>query len=465
MKVDKLNDKVEIVTRFPPSPTGLLHIGGVRTALFNYLFAKKQGGKIYLRFEDTDVLRSKMEFEGSITAGLSWLGFVFDNEKPIKQSERISIYRMYLKKLVATGTVYFSKEESGEGKRDEVIRFRNPNKKITFHDMIRGDITFDTTDLGDFVVAKSLEEPLYHLAVVVDDFEMAVTDIIRGDDHISNTPRQILIGEALGFPTPNYAHIPLILASDRSKLSKRDGNTSIEMYRDLGYLPEALINYLALLGWNPGTEQEIFSMKELIEQFDISKVQKSGAIFNIEKLKWFNRHYLCELSPEDKLTKFLGYCKTISISKSDADVILSEIQSITGRNNLIELIFDRVSTFGELKDLFISKEFDYLFNRPIYAKEILLWKGEGDWSALQVRLEKLSTIILNISEGTYDKATIKDALWPFVLSEGKGESLWPLRVCLSGKQKSPDPFILSEVLGKKETLARVREAINLVTVK
>lgn len=461
----KIPSPKQIITRFPPSPTGLLHIGGVRTALFNYLFTKRQGGKIYLRLEDTDALRSKKEFEDSITTGLSWLGFAFDNEKLIRQSERISIYRTYLKKLVATSAVYFSKEESGEGKRDKVIRFKNPNKKITFHDMIRGDITFDTTELGDFVVAKSLEEPLYHLAVVVDDFEMAVTHVIRGDDHISNTPRQILIGQALGFPTPNYAHIPLILAPDRSKLSKRNGNTSIEMYRDLGYLPEAIINYLALLGWNPGTDQEIFSMKELVEQFDISKVQKSGAIFNIEKLRWFNRQYLCKLSPKDKLTEFLDYCKTISISKSDADAVISEVQSITGRNNLIELIFDRVSTFGELKNLFASKEFDYFFNRPIYSRDRLLWKGEGDWNTLQIRLEKTLAIIQNITVDSFDKNEIKNALWPFALLEGKGEVLWPLRVSLSGSEKSPDPFILAEIFGREETLARVSKAISLVAVK
>ncbi|MDO8590761.1 MAG: glutamate--tRNA ligase family protein, partial [bacterium] len=250
MKDEKINSKnKKVVTRFPPSPTGFLHIGGARTALFNYLFAKKNHGGILLRLEDTDVTRYKKEFEDSIVQGLEWLGITFDNSKPFKQSERVQLYRLHLKTLVKSGAAYLSKETEGE--RSEVIRFKNPNKKITFHDLVRGEVSFNTSDLGDFVIAKSLEEPLYHLAVVIDDMEMGITHVIRGEDHISNTPRQILIQEALGFKRPEYAHIPLILASDKSKLSKRHGATSVENYREMGYLPEAIVNYLALLGWNP----------------------------------------------------------------------------------------------------------------------------------------------------------------------------------------------------------------------
>ncbi|MDQ2932939.1 MAG: glutamate--tRNA ligase, partial [bacterium] len=284
-----------IITRFPPSPTGYLHIGRARTALFNYLFARKQGGKMVFRIEDTDKERSKKEYEENIIECLKWLNIGYDSG-PFRQSERNEIYSKYIQKLIDDGFAYVSKEDTsatpeGETKRAEVIRFKNPKKKIIFTDLIRGEIEFDTTDLGDFVIAKSIDEPLYHLTVVVDDHEMEITHVIRGDDGISNTPRQILIQEGIGAKRPLYAHVPLILAADKSKLSGRHGAVAVSEYRNEGYLPEAIINFLALLGWNPGTDQELFTVEELIQQFDLEKVQKSGAIFNIEKLKWFNRQY------------------------------------------------------------------------------------------------------------------------------------------------------------------------------
>lgn len=275
------NEKV--MTRFAPSPTGNLHIGGARTALFNFLYARKYEGKFILRIEDTDKERSKKEFETDITEGLKWLGLEYDDRH--RQSDRGEIYKSYLKKMLDSNFAYESS--------DQVIRFRNPNKKIKFNDLIRGDIEFVTTELKDFVIAKSLEEPLYHLAVVVDDYESGITHVIRGEDHISNTPRQILIQEAIGAPRPNYAHLPLILAADRSKLSKRKHGESVSLdyYRSKGYLPQAIINYLALLGWNPGTEQEIFTLDELVKVFNLSRVHKGGAIFDEKKLAWVNRKH------------------------------------------------------------------------------------------------------------------------------------------------------------------------------
>jgi glutamyl/glutaminyl-tRNA synthetase len=296
----------KVVTRFPPSPTGFLHVGSVRTALFNYLFAKKFGGEMILRIEDTDKERSKKEFEVNITDSLCWLSLPWSNEKILRQSERSDVYKKYLEKLIVEGKAYVSRETpKEEGDRAEVVRFKNPNKKIKFTDLIRGEIEFDTTELEDFVIAKSLEEPLYHLAVVIDDFESGVTHVIRGEDGISNTPRQILIQEAIGAPRPIYAHLPLILAPDRSKLSKRKHgeSVSINFYREKAYFPEAILNYLALLGWNPGDDREIFSLEELVQVFDLSKVQKGGAIFNIEKLNWFNKQYLQKLSAEEKLSR------------------------------------------------------------------------------------------------------------------------------------------------------------------
>src|SRR3989344_309501 len=269
----------KVITRFAPSPTGLLHAGNYRTALFAYIFALKNKGEFLLRIEDTDKVRSKKEYEDNIIESLKWLQIKYN--KFFRQSERTEIYKNYIKKLIDSGHAYISKETPKEKEgRKEVIRFKNPNKKISWDDLIRGKIEFNTTELNDFVIAKSIDEPVFHLVVVIDDYEMGITHIIRGEDHISNTPRQMLIYEALGLPIPLYAHIPLLLAPDRTKLSKRKGALPITTYRDRGYLPEALINYMVLLGWNPGTEQEIMTFDEMMDQFALEKVQKSGAIFN-----------------------------------------------------------------------------------------------------------------------------------------------------------------------------------------
>ena len=300
-----MKDKNNIVTRFAPSPTGSLHLGGARTALFNYLVAKKYNGQFILRIEDTDRERSRSEYEQNILDGLSWLGLSYDIFA--RQSERTDVYNEHLEKLVALDKAYISKETSeSENGRSEVIRLRNSGKKITFHDEIRGDISFDTEELGDFIIAKSMHEPLYHLAVVVDDNLMGVTHVIRGEDHISNTPRQMLIAEAIGAQIPTYAHLPLILAPDRSKLSKRHGAISVTEYREMGYLPEAIVNFLALLGWSPqggGSNNEVLFFDDLIERFDLSRVGKSGAIFNIEKLNWINREHLKRLPKENIIEK------------------------------------------------------------------------------------------------------------------------------------------------------------------
>ncbi|MDO8569671.1 MAG: glutamate--tRNA ligase family protein [bacterium] len=273
----------KVVVRMAPSPTGNFHVGSARTALFNFLFARKNNGKFILRIEDTDRERNKKEFEDDIFESLEWLGLKYDEF--YRQSERGGVYKNYIEKMLNQGLAYESD--------DKVIRFRNPNKKVKFNDLVRGEIEFDTTELKDFVIAKSVDEPLYHLAVVIDDFESNITHVIRGEDHISNTPRQILIQEAISAPRPLYAHLPLILAQDRSKLSKRKHGESVSLdyYRSKGYSPEAIINYLALLGWNPGTEQEIFTLRELINVFDFSRVHKGGAIFDEKKLAWVNRKH------------------------------------------------------------------------------------------------------------------------------------------------------------------------------
>jgi glutamyl-tRNA synthetase len=329
--------------------------------------------------------------------------------------------------------------------------------------LIRGEIEFDTTELEDFVIAKSLEEPLYHLAVVIDDFESGVTHVIRGEDGISNTPRQILIQEAIGAPRPIYAHLPLILAPDRSKLSKRKHgeSVSINFYREKAYFPEAILNYLALLGWNPGDDREIFSLEELVQVFDLSKVQKGGAIFNIEKLNWFNKQYLQKLSAEEKLSRTRDLI--LSDAETDTARVTSRFEMLKINSQLINLMTERISTLAEFRDLILGDEFDYFFGKPVVDKNTLLWKGESDFLKTKNRLISVLDLLKTVHAESFTKENVKNAIWPFAEKEGRGEILWPMRISLSGKQKSPDPFVLAEIFGKEETISRLQTAINLLS--
>jgi len=459
-----------IITRFPPSPTGLMHVGTVKTALMNYLFAKKHNGKIILRWEDTDKARSKKEFEQEMFAGLEWLGFKFD--EIYHQSERSLIYKKYIEKMINDGTAYLSEEsktamlsEFGENEEDittndeslRVVRFKNPNKVVTFTDLVRGEISVDTTELGDFVIARSIEEPLYHLAVVIDDSLMAVTHIIRGEDGIYNTPRQILIQEAIGAGRPVYSHFPFILGQDKSKLSKRNGSMPISEYKKMGILPEALINYLALLGWNPGNEQEVFTLKELIEIFDLNLIQKSGGIFDQEKLIWFNREHIKKLSDADLKKYILPFipAKIFSLPQWNEERF----------SRLLPDLKERISVFSDIAKLAEEGELDYFFNIPQYEDSKLFPKNTKDKGSegarlLMHRLSHVLSILKQQDEKVFDKGTIKNLLWDYATKEGRSEVLWPLRYALSGRDKSPDPFTLSEILGKAETLERIRNAVD-----
>jgi len=316
----------KIRVRIAPSPTGPLHIGTARTALFNYLFAKKHKGSFILRIEDTDLERSNPKYEKNIVDGLQWLGIQWDEF--YKQSERIDSYAKYLKKLLDSSRAFYcchSKEELEKERKEKlkkkeppihicehynkklkkgIIRFRPPKKKIVFDDLIRGKVEFNSELLGDISIAKNLKTPLYNFAVVIDDYEMKISHVIRGEDHLSNTPKQILIQEALNLPIPQYAHLPLILGPDKTKLSKRHGVVSVADYQKQGYLPEALINFMALLGWSP--QDKISSQKsenprdeEMIKKFSLGKIQKGGAIFNVAKLDWFNGNYIRQKSLEN----------------------------------------------------------------------------------------------------------------------------------------------------------------------
>jgi len=432
-----------VIVRFPPSPTGFFHVGSARTALFNFLFAQRYGGKLMMRFEDTDKERSKKEFEDDIVEGLSWLGITYD--ACFKQSERTVLYTGALQKLIDADRAYVSREpaKSGEGEV-EIVRLRNPGKSITFTDLVRGDITFDTTDLGDFVIARSMTDPLYHLAVVVDDADMGITHVIRGEDHISNTPRQILIQEALGLARPAYAHIPLILAPDKSKMSKRHGTVSLSEYKKEGFLPEACINFLALLGWNPGTDKELFSLDELIAQFDLSHIQKGGAVFNIDKLRWFNKEYIKKLPQEMLIAEVKKY--------------LPEIEHIVQKDLLLELITEKISIVSDIQELVHEGELAFIVNSDrAIDTDRLPWKDESLADA-QKHLRVVQGMLASLKDfPSVDE--VKVILWEYASTEGKGSVLWPLRYALTAQDKSPDPFTVIALLGIQESSERIQKVL------
>jgi glutamyl-tRNA synthetase len=440
----------QVITRIPPSPTGHLHVGTARTALFNYLFAKQQGGKVVFRSEDTDRARSTKESEEEIIEGLHWLGLSWDEFS--RQSERASRHQELLEKMVSAGKAYISKEPAKDDptREVEVIRLVNPGKEVIFEDLIRGPINTHTGELGDFVIARSIDDPLYHFAVVVDDMDAGVTHVIRGEDHISNTARQILIQEALEAPRPQYAHLPLVLNSNRTKLSKRDGITSVMDYKTEGILPEAFINYIAFLGWNPGDDREIFSLAELVEAFDLSRVQKSGAIWDREKLLSINQHWMRMLSTTDFITR--------------GDFTIGDPQKL---EQVVPLLKDRAHTFGEAREM-LAGELRCLFEEPALSQETLLKKELPDrpglaLSALKALLEAVKSL-----PGPLSPEAAKEALMPLAEAEeakgkgGRGAVLWPLRYALSGEERSPDPFTLISILGPLQSAVRIQKAIAIL---
>ena len=439
-----------VVTRIPPSPTGRFHIGTARTALFNYLYAKHNNGTIVFRSEDTDRARSKKEYEDEIQEGLNWLGISWDSFS--RQSERAERYRELLERIVGEGKAYVSKEPSKENPDAlvEVVRLKNPGTNITFTDLVRGDITFDTTELGDFVIARSLTDALYHFAVVADDMDSGVTHVIRGEDHISNTPRQILIQEALGAPRPAYAHLPLIVDEKRAKLSKRSGATSVMDYRAEGFLPEGLVNYLALLGWNPGGNREYFSLAELVEAFSLDGVQKGSAAWNREKLLSVNQHWMRALSDEEFIARG-------DLSANDSATL----------QKAIPLLKERAHTFAEAREM-LAGELSGLFSDPALDRATLTAKEPPERPGMTKNaLGRLCTALESLPEGVSAEA-VKEALMPLAdAAEGEGKGgrgayLWPLRYALSGQERSPDPFTLTSILGPAAAISRVRNAIAIL---
>lgn len=439
-----MSDK-KIVTRFPPSPTGLLQMGNIRTALYNYLFSRQNEGKFLVRIEDTDKERSKKEYEDAIFDDLKWLGLEHQGEV-LKSSLRTEIYKEKLHELIEKGFAYISQESEGENR--EVVRFKNPGGEVKFQDLIRGEVSVDVSDLKDFIIARNISDPIYHLAVCVDDLASGVTHIIRGEDHVSNTPRQILIIEALGGARPIYAHIPLVLAPDKSKLSKRKhGETaSLKYYIDKGYLPEAIINFLALIGWNPGGEQEIFTRDELIKKFDFSKVQKSSGILNMEKLDWINKEHIKLLPPKE-------------IEKNILEWLPEDMRKNKIAFKLVPVILERIAKWGDVKEMALAGELDFFFKPPQYEKNKLIYKNISS-QKISENLEQSIKILTAINEEDFNQENIKTALMSIAdKSNNRGEVLHPVRYALSGKDKSPDPFTIAVILGKNETISRLQKAV------
>ena len=472
----------KIRVRIAPSPTGFLHIGLARTALFNYLFAKKHQGTFILRIEDTDKERSCPEFEKDILKNLKWLGIEWD-EEIYRQSERNVIYAKYLKKLLKEKKAYYcfcSKEELDEIRQDQisrglapnytgkcsnisnqeikknidekkpfVIRFKVLSKKIVFKDLIRGNVEFDTSLVGDFVIAKDLTNPLYNFVVVVDDFEMQITHIIRGEDHISNTPKQILIQQALGFYQPEYAHLSLILNPDKSKLSKRQNATSITEYRKIGYLPETLINFMVLLGWNPGNDEEFHSLSSLIKTFSLEKVQKAGAIFNTKKLDHLNAFYIRQKSIKELTKLCLPYLV-------EAGLITKKEVTIKDLEKIVAIYQERLKKLSEIPELT-----DFFFKDVLeYNKELLRWKEMTD-KEVEESLDKSEKILSKIEEKDFNKENLERILIIEAEKEkNRGILLWPLRVALTNKKASASPFEIIEILGKEKTIKRIKQAIK-----
>lgn len=435
----------KIITRFPPSPTGEIHIGNMRTMLFNFLYAKHYEGEVFLRFEDTDKERSDAKYEPIVIDALHTLGLDFDHG-PFRQSERTFLYSKKLQELLDLGVAYEG-EESSDGSGNRVIRFKNPNKTITFDDKIRGTISIESSIFGDFVIARNINNPIYHFAVVVDDIEMGITHIIRGEDHITSTPRQILLIEALGGIIPVYAHLPLIVGEDRKKLSKRHGAVSVSAFIRQGYLPDAIVNYLAFLGWNPGGEREIYSLKELIQEFTLEKVGKSAATFNYSKLNDINYHYMLQLPFDDYMQHLINFLPE--------DIRQYFIKNPNIAERVMEkVIKQRIDKFSDVTLMAENDELSYYFIQPKINSKLVGFKGDSEEKTKELLLQA-KIILEKIKDIDWNIDFLKSNLWAWSAQVGRGNILHPLRVILSGKNQSPDPFTMAYVLGKNETLKRI----------
>jgi glutamyl-tRNA synthetase len=461
----------QVRLRFAPSPTGYLHVGGARTALFNWLLARKQKGTFILRIEDTDVARSTQESVDAILQGMSWLGLDWD-EGPFYQSENFPLYKEQVQKLLDAGKAYkcYCSSEELEAKREKalkeggkpkydgtcrnlapqpddgrpyVVRFKAPQQgNSAWDDLIKGRISFENSELDDLIIQRTDGTPTYNFVVVIDDATMGITTVIRGDDHVNNTPRQILLYEALGYPVPNFAHVPMILGSDKARLSKRHGATSVMAYRDMGFLPEAMVNYLVRLGWSHGDE-EIFSLEELIQKFSIENVGRSASVFNPEKLLWLNAHYIktgAAARLADLVTPFLKE-RGVDPAAGGPDLVA-----------VVKTLQERAKTMLELADgaiFYYKGDFEYDAKgaaKAFNAETPLLLES------LMAKLEALPG---------FDAASIEGGFKEFMEEKGiKLGQIGPaVRLALSGTTASPGIFEMLEVFGKQEARKRLERVI------
>ncbi|MHB1042345.1 MAG: glutamate--tRNA ligase [Eubacteriales bacterium] len=490
--------------RFAPSPTGPLHIGGARSALFNWLYARRYGGTFIVRIEDTDLARSSRESEENILAALKWMGLDWDEgvgiggpNPPYRQTERLDLYRRYAEALLESGRAYrcycteeelaaeresllasgetprylgrcrgLAKEDCDrlerEGRRP-VIRFRVPeNQVIRINDLVRGEVSFECSGIGDFIILKSDGIPTYNFAVVVDDYTMDITHIIRAEEHLSNTPRQVLVYQAFNWPAPEFAHVSLILGKDHSKMSKRHGATSVEQYREKGYLPEACVNFLALLGWSPGGEEEIFSLEEIKEQFSLDRVAKSPAVFDLDKLNWLNGHYIRKAAPENLVDLALphligaGY---LSVSEVEArrEWLKKVVASVQKYLNYMEEITGYSSIF------FVDNV------DPADEEAVDVLAGEHVPGVLAALKEKISQDTLKMAAAGAGADQLGEAEAKRLLKEvskelklGGKNVFMPVRVALSGSMHGPDLDQIMSILGRAKVVNRLDRALERI---
>lgn len=464
----------KIVTRFPPSPTGYLHIGGARTALFNWLFARQKGGKFVLRIEDTDKARSSDETTKAIIESMEWLGLDWD-EGPYFQSQRYDIHDAFIERLLSTGQAYHchcSPDELERGRKaamakglkpkydgkcrnlglgpapGSVVRLKTPQTGITqFNDLVKGHVRFDNEELDDLILRRSDGSPTYHMAVVADDISLGITYVIRGDDHVNNTPRQILIYKALGEPIPQYAHVPMILAPDKTRLSKRHGAVSVLAYRDMGYLPHALLNSLARLGWSYG-DQEKFTKEELIEKFSLKNVGKSAGVFNADKLLDLNAWYIRNSSDEFLARELIPFLQQFGFKGLEQQKVKEAVATLKPRSKtLLDMAEGALFYFQE--GITYEKKADDKFLKPdtLGLLEDIHGRLEKASEFSQTDLEKIFVAFLDDNEIKLKKVA------------------QPIRVALTGKTASPGIFEVMEILGREKVLERLAKVIMHIRSK
>ncbi len=483
-----------IRTRFAPSPTGFMHVGSIRTALYNYLLAKKSGGRFILRIEDTDQARFVKEAQNNILETLKWTGLDFDEGPgkggdygPYVQSQRLDGYKKHVQKLLDQGQAYFcfcsserleelrkrqtknkralgydqhcrnlpKKEVEQRIRRGEpyIVRFQVPEGRVQCQDQLRGEVSFNLSEVDDFVIQKSDGFPTYHLAVVVDDALMKITHVIRGEEWLPSLPKHVLLYQAFKWKEPVFVHLPLILTKDRKKLSKRHGDVCVKDFQDKGYLPESLLNFILFLGWNPGDNREFFTLKEMVEEFSLDKLNKSSSIFDMDKLDWMNGHYIREMDLERLVglaTPFMEKTKLIDQN--------------TNPEKIREIIRVEQERMKKLSDIADSDKIRFFFERPIYDKKLLLWKKQS-FEQTKEQLSAILDLLEGIQEDEFKPKFLKTRFLSYIEEKGfkVGEVLWPFRVALSGLKASPDPFDISGILGSNEVKKRIQHAIQLLT--